>query len=340
MIQIAVATLMWILVASLLVLRRGRREHSIIYASVAIALAMTLNIDAVYVPMDALLGAVNRATLLADAALMIGLFFLGRGIMKAVAYQPGPVRAAMAVLTLFVALCFLMGAFWLIARGTTTTEFMLELGDQPAAAIYSMINFAYCGIVVAAMGALAWRQFRASDGGLRLPILQVVIGAACGVLLTIVVLIMDIAHLAGALDLMSLASAAYGPLHFVTFVFLCSGLAGQPLVRAAQERVRQRRTAELMERLEPTWSRASRLRPGLSRVGPSEVDVADAETRLHRAIVEIRDAMIDSRIDFRVDDAERTALENTEQHLLGPISMRTSSPGAHAPADHGNAGEP
>ena len=41
MIQVLVSSVMWTLVASLLILRRGRADHSITYASVTIAIAMT-----------------------------------------------------------------------------------------------------------------------------------------------------------------------------------------------------------------------------------------------------------------------------------------------------------
>lgn len=44
--------------------------------------------------------------------------------------------------------------FFFIDRGTSTTGLMLDLGDQPTAAIYSMLGFIYCGIVLAAMRAL------------------------------------------------------------------------------------------------------------------------------------------------------------------------------------------
>lgn len=337
MIQIVIATLMWMLVASILILRHGRRERSITYAAIAIAFAMTLNIDVMYRVADRLLGTVNRATLLADGALMIGLFFLGRGIMKAGEYRPGLVRAALAKPTLLISLLCVVGMFLLIEPGPTTTEFMLEFGRQPAAAIYSMINFAYCGIVVTAMGILAWRQFRCSRGPMRLPTLQVVIGAACGLMLCVVVLVMDIAHLVGALELMAVVSTAYGPLNLMTFVFLCSGLAGQPIARATQDRARRVRSADLLDRIEPTWHRAALLHPGLSQAEDLNLGSKDAAMRLHRAIVEIRDAMLDSRIDFRVDDEELALLRASERHLLGPTGTLTTTEVASGAADDARA---
>ena len=43
---------------------------------------MTLNVDDIYTVVDPLLGGTNIATLIAEALLMTGLFFLGRGLMK------------------------------------------------------------------------------------------------------------------------------------------------------------------------------------------------------------------------------------------------------------------
>lgn len=143
MIQTLVATLMWALVASLLVFRHKRADRSITYAANAIAIAMTLNVDLVYTVVDPLLGGTNTATLLADSLLMTGLFFLGRGVMKSGDYRPQLVRAALSATMLVTSLLAITVAFLLIKRGTTTTQFMSDLGAQTATATYSIINFAY-----------------------------------------------------------------------------------------------------------------------------------------------------------------------------------------------------
>ena len=74
--------------ASLLIFRRKRADRSITHAALTIAVAMTLNVDAIYTATDPLLGGTNTATLVADALLMTGLFFLGRGVMKTGEYRP------------------------------------------------------------------------------------------------------------------------------------------------------------------------------------------------------------------------------------------------------------
>lgn len=317
MIQALVAVLMWLLVACLLVVRRRRRERSLTYAALTIAVAMTLNVDVIYIFADSLLGASNVATLVADGGLMIGLFFLGGGIMRAGEYRPGPVRVALSRLTLLVALVGIIGTFFAIDRGRTTTAFMLDLGAQPAAAAYSIIGFTYCGVVVAAMALLAARQFRLGDGAQRVPAALVCLGSVVAVAFCAVVVIMDIAHVVGDIDLMNAVSRVYGPLHILTFLFLCVGLAGQPIVRYLQARARTMRADALMGRLEPIWDRAILIRPGLSQVSSSASSGEDAQTRLHRTVVEIRDAMIDPRNSFQLNETDQRLLEQAERHLLG-----------------------
>lgn len=317
MIQTLVATLMWVLVASLLILRRGRTDRSITYAAVAIALAMTLNVDGVYLAIDVVLSGTNLVTLASDALLMIGLFFLGRGVMKAGDYRPRLVKIAVGLPALIVALVCVTAMFFFIDRGKTTTEFMSDLGAHPAAAAYSITVFTYCGIVVTAMFILAIRQFRLASGVLRVPSILLAAGSGCGIALSVTVIIMDIAHVVGALSIMHVVDPAYGPLMIATFLFLCAGFIAQPAMRSLRQRLRDVQTDVLVARLDPIWRDATSLRPGLSRSHPTPGILEEPEARLHRNIVEIRDAMIDPRVSFAIDDADRTLLERAESHLLG-----------------------
>ena len=294
-----------------------RADRSVTYAAITIAIAMTLNVDAIYSEIDPLLGGTNLATLIADALLMTGLFFLGRGVMRTGEYRPRLVRAVVSVPMLAVSLLAITVTFLFIDRGRTTTQFMSNLGDEPAAAAYSIINFVYGGIVIATMLTLAARQYRNSTGIQRVPAALLTLGSAFGVALCVAVIVMDIAHVTGQLDLMHAVQPTYGPLSLLTFLFLCAGFAVQPAVRRAQHHLRDKRTAALAADLEPLWTRATSLRPGLSQADPLATSADDAEGRLHREIVEIRDAMIDPRITFNTSRAEIALLERAESHLLG-----------------------
>lgn len=320
MIQPLIATLMWALVASLLIFRRKRTDRSVTYAALTIAIAMTLNVDDIYTVVDPLLGGTNIATLIADALLMTGLFFLGRGVMKSGEYRPRLVRAVVSAPVLLIALLAITASFLVIDRGTTTTRFMSDLGAQPATAVYSIINFSYGALVIATMLVLAARQYRHSTGIQRLPAALLSLGSAFGVALCLAVIVMDIAHAVGRLGLMRTIQSAYDPLSVLTFVFLCSGFAVQPAVRRAQHHARRRHTSSFTAQLEPLWRRATRARPGLSQADPLAANSEDLEGHLHRVIVEIRDAMIDPRITFDISDADRDLLDRAESHLVGSDS--------------------
>lgn len=316
MTQVLVSVLMWALVTVLLILRRGRGDRSITYSALTIAIAMTLNIDAVYSWVDGLLGGTNIATLVADLALMVGIFFLGRGVAKVTGDRRRVVQIALGRTLLALAVAGVAASFFLIDRGATTTTFMLELGAQPAAAAYSMIQFAYDGVIVTAMAAAATRQIVQSRGTDRLPAASLVIGSLSGLALSIVIIAMDIAHLAGNLPLMFALGVAYDPLFLSTFLFLCVGLAGQPALRWGGARSRARSTRGLVDRVNPIWERAIRVRPGLSQFDRGLV-AQDPETRLHRQVVEIRDAVIDPRVTFELSEYERVVVDEAEAHLIG-----------------------
>ena len=202
-------------------------------------------------------------------------------------------------------------------RGPKNTLFMSVLGAQPATAAYSIITFVYGGIVIAAMLTLAARRYRHSAGVQRLPAALLTLGSAFGVALCLAVIVMDIAHVTGRLGLLHAVQPAYGPLSLLTFLFLCAGFAAQPAVRRAQHYLRDKRTAALAAQLESLWNRATQVRPGLSQADPLAASTEDPEGRLHRQIVEIRDAMIDPRVTFDTRRTERALLERAESHLVG-----------------------
>ncbi|MFB9309774.1 hypothetical protein BJY17_000770 [Agromyces hippuratus] len=317
MIPVLVSALMWLLLACLLILRRGRGERTITYAALLIAIAMTLNIDSIYVAFDGIVGGTNLLTLVADLALTVGVFFLGRSVMKASDHRSRSVQLALGIPALVITLVCVIAAFFLIDRGSTTTNFMLELGDQTGAAAYSMIHFVYYAIVLTAMAALASRQLRNNRGIQLLPPVSLVIGSVFGIALTVVVITMDVAHVAVNLDLMLAASVAYGPLYLLTFLFLCLGFAGQPVARSMEARSREKITRALARQVEPVWARAVAVRPGISQSEDAAFHAENAETLLHREVVEIRDAMIDTRVSFEVSDDERRLVERAERQLLG-----------------------
>ncbi|WP_197060993.1 hypothetical protein [Microbacterium mangrovi] len=327
MIQIIVAIVMWMLVASLLILRRGRAERSITYSAVTIAVAMTLNIDAVYDRVDQLLGGANLATLLADLALMFGIFFLGRGVVKVTEYRSRAVNIALGGILLAVSLTGVIVAFALIKRGETTTTFMLDYGAQPAAAAYSMIEYAYNGMVVTVMAVVSARRIGQSTGVDRLPAISLLLGSLCGLVLSAVIIVMDLAHVSGNVPLMVALGAVYGPLFLLTFVLLCFGLASLPAIRRVHARSRALTTRRLVTAVTPAWERARQVRPSVGEQDLGAFTSENPDAMLHRQIVEIRDAVFDPRVSFTLSASERELVDQAEAHLTGqPVRTPPNRP--------------
>jgi hypothetical protein len=183
-----------------------------------------------------------------------------------------------------------------------------------------MIQFSYYAIVLSAMAALAARQLRSSEGAQRMPPASLLLGSICGVALSIVVITMDLAHVVRNLTLMTSVAVAYEPLHLLTFLLLCLGFASQPAARTLQARSRDQNTRTLVHDLEPIWAAATMARPGISQIEQAAFNAADPETLLHRQVVEIRDAMIDTRVEFDVSAGDRELIERAERYLLGTRS--------------------
>jgi len=325
MTQLLVAAVMWLLVVSLLILRRRRTDRSITYASLAIAISMTLNVDEVYFTFDRMLRSTNFTTIIGDGLLMIGLSFLGRGVMKAGEYRPRLARIAVGRPALAAALAAVIISFAFIDRGTTTDAFMRDVGDQPAACTYSLTVFTYCAIVVGAMHVLAISQWRATRGLLRTPAVLLTYGSLCGLALCVTVAVMDIAHVTGNTAVLNAAIPIYGPLMLAAFVLLCAGFIAQPLTRLLRRRFHHVRTDVLVTQLEPIWRTANSLRPGLSNRHVTTTFLDDPDARLHRQVVEIRDAMIDPRVKFTLTRCQLALLERAERHLIGTASpVRTA----------------
>ncbi|MGF3055400.1 hypothetical protein [Microbacterium sp. YY-01] len=326
MTQLLVAAVMWLLVISLLILRRRRTDRSITYASLAIAISMTFNVDEIYFGIDRALGSTNITTLIGDGLLMVGLSFLGRGVMKAGEYRPRLAKIAVGRPALAVALAAVIICFIFIDRGTTTDAFMHDVGDQLAACAYSLTVFTYCAIVVGAMHVLAISQWRANRGLLRIPAMLLTYGSLCGIALCITVWVMDISHVTGHIIILEAAIPFYGPLMLAAFVLLCAGFIAQPLTRLLRRRFHHVRTVVLIAQLEPIWREANVLRPGLSNRQAATDFLDDPEARLHRQVVEIRDAMIDPRVKFTLTRCELAVVQRAERHLLGAAPVHRPAP--------------
>lgn len=320
MIQAIAALFIWGLVLCLLPGARSRKDHSILVAAVTIAMALSLNVDPVYVAGDSVIGGRNFLDLCSNILMVVGIYFLSQAILRAAEFYDGLGHTDGRGLLILGAICLgLIFTFLLINAPQTSTRFMLDYGDQPAAALYSAIQFVYIGVVVSVTGYVCFR-FRRRMATLYFRVAFSLIGIGCALALLVVfaVLGMDVAHLLGAFTTMEMLAGVYDASFIGAMLFLCAGLALPPIARRILRRAHLRTEARLLEDLSLMWNRATAGRQE-GRLTPSAeaLEAGDNVTRrLHRMVVEIQDSLLmDPSAATLLTEADIQTLSRTESYL-------------------------
>lgn len=316
MISYFIAGCMWLLWLTFILLRRRRTRHTITWSAFAIALSMTLNLDPVFIAVDKLLGGNNWADLIGNGTLMIGLFLLARGVTYAHPFRTRYGRIALGSPALVMAVTIAAIAFVLIDRGETTTAFMAELGAQPAAAVYSITQYAYCGIVISALGISCLYEVSRTTGSARVAVALILTGTVLAAATCILIIAMDVVHLVGNEPVLGALQTVYDPMYAGAIAFLCAGLALGPIMRTVSNTRRWATTARLVRELRPAWETAVMLRPSLTRLGVLTMSARSAEETLHRQVVEIRDVAGQSSGIILLTATDESLLEIAEEHLM------------------------
>ncbi len=327
MIQVAVAVLIWLLVACLLPGTRRRRDHSVLTAAITIAVALTLNIDQVYSSLDAAFGGRNYVDLLANISMVVGIYFLSRAIIRAATPDDvGEKRDTPGIVLLGIVILGLSLSFSFISTHGSSTRFMLDFGDQFPAALYSAIQFVYIGYVVSGTGATCFR-FRPGMSTLyyRLAFKFIGIGCALAVLLVTLVLVMDTLHLQGQLDAMRAVSPLYDATVIAAMAFLCVGLAIPPVARRIIRHKESETQDELVRGLSGVWEKTAGTRQDVRlQLGVESLKQQDPAAKLHRMLVEVQDALlVEPGLASSLDIRELRVLSAAENFLAGPIEQGT-----------------
>lgn len=317
MASIIIASLLWMLVIVLFLTRRAAKERSVLYSSIAIAAAMMMSIDDLYVIVDNAFGGNDYIHLASCLLLMVGVFYFARGVTRVGLINSPGIHLALGPTALIFA-CFVASVgFFLTDRyvdGSSTT-FMVTYGDQVGAAIYSMAQYAYLGVVLTAMAVTANRQRRAAGNAReRWLAILLVVGSWIGVGLAVDVIWMDVTHLAGWNTAMGVGQTLYMPLEILTFLFLVTGLITAPIARAIRQRQREKSMRAQLDRIDTLWRNATAARPSIAHALGQRA--ANDESRLHRRIVEIRDAELDNTNTFTLSGSDLSMLADVEEHLI------------------------
>lgn len=333
--EVVVAAAMWILVACVAASQVSDGDRTVLLSAVTIATSLTFNVNELYLGLDNRLGGKNWLELISDLLLIVGIFFLRRGLLHA-ARPPRQKTISQWDIALLVAVCVaLVVLFFRITAPFTSTSFMLDFGDQPAAGICSIIQFLYIGTSTATMARAAVHHLsELPDVISRTFFVVLSVGCFLAVLLSANVIAMDIAHLVGDISLMLTLSLAYTPLYVSAIAFLCAGMSVPPLTRQVRTWANRRRTRYYRRELSSVWQ---------ERVNPNSiirVDEyrprrpgwlgADDDLDLHRMIVEIRDTK--RKNTAWISPRDQMLLRAAEQHLSHPnrgVAPQDQKEGAH-----------
>ena len=291
-------------------------DRSTIYFGMAAGFGLLLNIDPVYLIADRWVGGANLADLLANTAIIVGVAAFARGVAKA---ADGSSRIARVVLGPYVLVGVVVisaAAFAMIKTTGSSTRFMLDYGDQPAAAVYSGVQHLYFGLVTLAMAVVCIGQLASVRGFTRTATIVLLIGSLGQTLTCIVVVVMDVSHVAGNESLLRLGQHFYDYGNSLSIVLIAAGLVMLPSARFLDSRRTNAQIAWLVEELGPAWSRALEAKSSGPKVEPS----GDQESVLYRQLIEIRDAQASLGSKYELSAAEVSRLETAEAFLLGGSS--------------------
>ncbi|TYC96603.1 hypothetical protein FQ377_13845 [Arthrobacter echini] len=327
MITIAVAVFMWSLVFILALRARKRPDNSMLRASALIAASLTTNIDQVYVWVNAQLPWANALDLVANLLLIMGIYYLSSAITRG-AIRVAALRerrtiwmrgAAQATAVLMVV------SFALIDDPDASTTFMRDYGDQVAAAAYSAVQYIYIFSVMSGTLVTCLQNVPR----MRRPRFRVgfsIIGAGCftALVLCVVVIVMDAAHIYEATRFLAAVGPVYDVLYLITVLLLCVGLAIPPIGRLLTSLSLRRQLAQIEPDIRRVWLTTVAKSPGVSLVGTTLQDVQregrsgrqSLET-IHRLVIEIHDWLnVASGLDFELTPVQREALNRAEMLCL------------------------
>ncbi|OIH96428.1 hypothetical protein [Curtobacterium sp. MCBA15_001] len=289
---------------ALFVLQRGQ-DRTLAVTFLLFCATIVTNVDPLYRWLDPRFGGFNVVTVVSDCLMIAGTSTLLWGVAKAVG-AAGPWLRNAIVVSCAVVGVVIVTAFTVLDKPPTTTTFMLDAGDHPAAAVYSIAQTVYLGVALGATGVICVLHLREARTRTDLVGLWVlVVGGLFGVVRMVVVVVMDLAHVVGDLSVTRALALPYDVLTPGAVIFVASGMlllvVGHRLAQAGRSRQVERAIATLA--------------PLHARLGSDNEypETDDPATRLSRLIVEINDGVRSTRT--ALSDRERAVLARAEAAL-------------------------
>jgi len=304
-----VIVLLWALTVTLFVFRGRRRDRSILYSAGMIAVAATLDDPTLYEAVDTAIGGVDLAHLAKALTFMCGVYFLARGLSVA----QGRRRAHRDLTDLVVSAVVVTVCFICVPTGPGShVNFMGEYGHVPAAYFYNIAQYLYIGYVFVGMAVISIRTLTGGVLRERAAAVLMLLGAVFGIGVTVTMVIAGYAHVTGQHELHETVMGVYTVMNSGAMVFLVFGVGYTPVARWVEQARWNRQTARYLDEVTPLWENATQLRPSLHL----EDESSPTELRLHRRIVEIRDAAADRAAGFTLSPDQQCILTVAESHLM------------------------
>lgn len=285
--------------------RRERPTPDTFLAALFGAVALTLNLDAFYLWLDGLLGAINLVDLAKHTSLVLSSFFLARAVLAVVNRLTTRLARAL-LLTLLVTLVVQSVAFAAIDAHPTTTMFMATFGDRGATLVYSLSHFTYFAVAETIAVAVAITVSIRGESRLhRFALVALAIGGAASVANFMIILVRDTSRLAGATDIADALNAPYQALVLLIAVGSCIGLGFPAAVGAA----RRHKVSKLVARLQVVserWNVTSYLDDEEDHLQREEVST------LRQLVISLRTAQ---SAGLQLDPTEVDAIETAERFL-------------------------
>ncbi|WP_144763749.1 hypothetical protein [Curtobacterium sp. 9128] len=298
------AVLLVVGAVALFVLQRGQ-DRTLAVTFLFFCATIVTNVDPLYRWLDPLAGGVNVVTVVSDCLMIAGTSTLLWGVAKAVGAASVWLRNAIVIACTVVGIV-VVAAFVVLDKPATTTTFMLVAGDQPAAAVYSIAQTVYLGVALGATGLICVLRVREARTRTDLVGLWVlVLGGVLGVVRMVVVVVMDLAHVLGHVDVTHALALPYDVTTPGAVLCVASGMLllviGHRIARAR----RSRAVVQAIRAIQPLHARM-----GTDNEYPATTDPA---TLLSRLIVEVNDGVRSAR--STLDDEERAVLARAEAAL-------------------------
>jgi hypothetical protein len=289
-------------------------KDTVFFAGLLSGTAALLTTPAVYVFVDQLVGGRNLTKLALHTLLVLGLWQLRIGVLHAISTDPKRRHSKYGVIALYLTLVLQAVFFFAADVGATTTQFGHNYNTRPAGALFSATVLSYIGFVCVELALVCRRFVPRMHGLFRVGFTMVGIGSAVGVL-SAVLMTLDV--LANAMPGMAMWNFHSTPLYQVVQL-IPIGLIGPGLsIPAWAGRAERKRTErweqETLARVQPIQVRALQT-AGMDRTLETDAS-APAQEKLHRLIVEIRDAELAMGGDSVLTPDERAYLLTVEHKL-------------------------